>query len=89
MPIRGTRSFRSRFFLAELRDAFLLLAFFLSVVRFLEATFFATFFFVRELGFFAPIAVATLSHATPRSRSRSRGRGRNSGGSSGIGKLAS
>ena len=80
---------QSRFFLAELRDAFLLLAFFLSVVRFLEATFFATFFFVRELGFFAPIAVATLSHATPRSRSRSRGRGRNSGGSSGIGKLAS
>ena len=42
-----------------------MLAFFLSVVRFLEATFFATFFFVRELGFFAPIAVATLSHATP------------------------
>ena len=56
---------QSRFFLAELRDAFLMLAFFLSVVRFLEATFFATFFFVRELGFFAPIAVATLSHATP------------------------
>ena len=56
---------QSCFFLAELRDAFLLLAFFLSVVRFLEATFFATFFFVRELGFFAPIAVATLSHATP------------------------
>ena len=56
---------QSRFFLAELRDAFLMLAFFLSVIRFLEATFFATFFFVRELGFFAPIAVAILSHATP------------------------
>ena len=53
------------FFLAELPDALLMLAFFLSVVLFLEATFFATFFFVRELGFFAPIAVATLSHATP------------------------
>ena len=32
-----------------------MLAFFFSVVRFLEATFLATFFFVRELGFFAPI----------------------------------
>src|SRR4249919_3018631 len=40
-----------------------MLAFFFGVVRFLEATFFATFFFVRELG--APIAVATLSKTTP------------------------
>ena len=65
MPIRGTRCVQSRFFLADLRDAFVMLAFFLSVVRFLEATFFATFFFVRDLGFFAPIAVATLSQTTP------------------------
>jgi hypothetical protein len=65
MPIRGTRCVQSRFFLADLRDAFVMLAFFLSVVRFLEATFFATFFFVRNLGFFAPIAVATLSQTTP------------------------
>ena len=33
-----------------------MLAFFFSVTRFLEATFLATFFFERELGFFAPIA---------------------------------
>ena len=39
-----------------------MLAFFLGVVRFLETTFFATFFFVRELG--ALIAVATLSKTT-------------------------
>ena len=63
--IRGTRCVQSRFFLADLRDAFFVLAFFFSVVRFLEATFFATFFFVRELGFFAPIVVATLSQAAP------------------------
>ena len=63
MPIRRTRCVQSRFFLADLRDAFFILAFFFSVVRFLEATFFATFFFVRELG--APIAVATLSRTTP------------------------
>src|SRR5262245_35051045 len=35
-----------------------------AVARFLEATFFATFFFVREPGFFARIAVATLSQTT-------------------------
>ena len=58
---QGTRCVQSCFFLADLRDAFFLLAFFFSVVRFLEATFFATFFFLRELGFFAPIVVATLS----------------------------
>jgi hypothetical protein len=63
--IRGTRRVQSRFFLADLRDAFFVLAFFFSVVRFLEATFFATFFFVRELDFFAPIAVATLSQTAP------------------------
>jgi hypothetical protein len=40
-----------------------MLAFFFSVVRFLEASFFATFFFVREPGFFAPIAVATYRDA--------------------------
>ncbi|MGB8282740.1 MAG: hypothetical protein WCE74_17650, partial [Pseudolabrys sp.] len=45
---------QSRYFL-DLRDAFFMLAFFFSVVRFLEAIFLATFFFVRELGFFAPI----------------------------------
>ena len=50
---------QSRYFL-DLRDAFFMLAFFFSVVRFLEAIFLATFFFVRELGFFAPITVATL-----------------------------
>ena len=42
-----------------------MLAFFFSVERFLEATFLATFFFVRELGFFAPIVVATLSQTAP------------------------
>ena len=42
-----------------------MLAFFFSAVRFLEATFLATFFFVRELGFFAPIAVATLFQTAP------------------------
>jgi hypothetical protein len=42
-----------------------MLAFFFSVVRFLEATFLATFFFVRELGFFAPIVVATLFQTAP------------------------
>jgi hypothetical protein len=56
---------QSRYFLADLRDAFFMLAFFFSVVRFLEATFLATFFFVRELGFFAPIAVATLFQTAP------------------------
>ena len=40
-----------------------MLAFFFGVVRFLETTFFATFFFVRELD--ARIAVATLSKTTP------------------------
>jgi hypothetical protein len=64
MPIQGTRCVQSRFFLADLRDAFFMLAFFFSVARFLEATFFATFFFVRELGLFALIAVATLSQTT-------------------------
>jgi hypothetical protein len=49
MPIQGTRV-QSRFFLADLRDAFLLLAFFFSVARFLEAAFFAAFFFEREPG---------------------------------------
>ena len=63
--VRGARCVQSRFFLADLRDAFFVLAFFFGVVRFLEATFFATFFFVRELGFFAPIAVATLSQTAP------------------------
>ena len=53
---------QSRFFLADLRDAFFMLAFFFSVERFLEATFLATFFFVR---FFAPIAVATLFQTAP------------------------
>ena len=56
---------RSESFLFSGRDAFFVLAFFFGVVRFLEATFFATFFFVRELGFFAPIAVATLSQTAP------------------------
>jgi hypothetical protein len=64
-PIRGTRCVQSRFFLTDLRDALFMLAFFFSVARFLEVTFFATFFFVREPGFFAPIAVATLSQTTP------------------------
>ena len=63
MPIRGTRSVQSCFFLADLRDAFFMLAF--SVARFLEATFFATFFFVRVPGFFAPIAAATLPQTAP------------------------
>src|SRR5262245_45743968 len=40
-------------------------AFFFSLARFLEATFLATFFFAREPGFFAPIAVATLFQTTP------------------------
>lgn len=64
-PIRGTRCVQSRFFLTDLRDALFMLAFFFSVARFLEVTFFATFFFVREPGFFAPIAEATLSQTTP------------------------
>ena len=42
-----------------------MLAFFFSEERFLEATFLVTFFFVRELGFFAPIAVATLFQTAP------------------------
>src|SRR6516162_8043731 len=42
-----------------------MLAFFFSVLRFLEATFFVTFFLVREPSFFAPITVATLSQTTP------------------------
>ncbi len=56
---------QSRFFLADLPDALFVLAFFFSEVRLLEATFFATVFFVRELGVVAPIAVATLSQTTP------------------------
>jgi hypothetical protein len=63
--VRGARCVQSRFFLADLRDAFFVLAFFFGVVRFLEATFFATFFFVRDLGFFTPIVVATLSQTAP------------------------
>jgi hypothetical protein len=54
-------SVQSRFFLADLREVFFMLAFFFSVVRLLEATA----FFVRELGFFAPIAVATLFQTAP------------------------
>ena len=42
-----------------------MLAFFFCVERFLEATFLATFFFVRELGFFAPIVVVTLFQTAP------------------------
>jgi hypothetical protein len=42
-----------------------MLAFFFSGERFLETTFLATFFFVRELGFFALIAVATLFQTAP------------------------
>ena len=66
-----------------------MLAFFLGVVRFLEATFFATFFFVRELG--ALIAVATLSKTTPGAAVALAAAvaGHSSGRSSGMGKLAS
>ena len=50
-PFEARGAFKVIFlFLADLRDAFFVLAFFFGVVRFLEATFFATFFFVRELG---------------------------------------
>jgi len=50
---------QSRFFLADLRDAFFMLTFFFSVERLLEADFLATFFFVRA------IAVATLFQTAP------------------------
>jgi hypothetical protein len=40
-------------FLAVLWDAFFVLAFFFGAARFLAATLFATFFFVRELDFLA------------------------------------
>ena len=53
-----------------------MLAFFFGVVRFLEATFFATFFFVRELG--RPYRRGYLIEDHSR-RSRSPSRGRSSG----------
>ena len=62
-PVARKRPFeasvQSRFFLADLRDDFF------SVVRFLEATFFPTFFFARELDFFDSIAAATCPRPLP------------------------
>jgi hypothetical protein len=73
--IRGTRCVQSRFFLADLRDAFFVLAFFFGVVRFLEATFFATFFFVRELGSYRRGYLIPDRSRRSRSRRRSSGMG--------------
>ena len=63
--IRGTRCVQSRFFLAELRDAFFLLAFFFERSALLKSHFFRDLFLRAGTGLLAPIAVATLSHTAP------------------------